>query len=133
METTVLSQAVRSSWSAETSYIEDEWNSENPARGQCAVTSLVVQDYMGGDILRARTFCGNQRESHFYNCMEDGTTVDLTAEQYPTEQAFEEAPLDRDRYESMRAKLLSDPTTAQKYAVFSQFVQRALLAAAQNY
>jgi hypothetical protein len=41
---------IRASWSEKTCDPVDlpEWSAENPARGQCAVTALVVQDLLGG-------------------------------------------------------------------------------------
>ena len=36
-------------WSVETS---SKWRRDNPACGQCSVTALVVQDLLGGEILK---------------------------------------------------------------------------------
>ena len=44
-----LFHVLRASWSTETG---GKWLSENPARGQCSVTALVVQDVLGGEILK---------------------------------------------------------------------------------
>lgn len=49
----------------------------NPARGQCAVTALVVQDLCGGDILKTSLPEG----WHFYNRI-NGQTSDFTASQF---------------------------------------------------
>ncbi len=38
-------EALIRSWSIETS---SKWTTENPAKGQCGVTALVVQDIYGG-------------------------------------------------------------------------------------
>ncbi len=67
--------AIRQCWSVETS---PRWLPENPARGQCNVTTLVFNDHFGGEILK--TSVGDQW--HFYNRV-DGTIYDLTAEQFP--------------------------------------------------
>ncbi len=40
-------EALIRSWSIETS---SKWTIENPAKGQCGVTALVVQDICGGKI-----------------------------------------------------------------------------------
>jgi hypothetical protein len=42
-------QQLRRSWSIETS---SGWQPGNPASGQCGVTALVVQDKLGGEILK---------------------------------------------------------------------------------
>lgn len=41
-----LLQTLYECWSSETS---SQWLPENPARGQCNVTSMVVQDILGGE------------------------------------------------------------------------------------
>ncbi len=46
MEKDVLN-ALRKSWSIQSS---SKWSVDNPAKGQCGVTSLVVQDILGGEI-----------------------------------------------------------------------------------
>jgi hypothetical protein len=44
-----LEKALFQAWSLESS---SKWIANNPAAGQCGVTALVVQDRLGGDILR---------------------------------------------------------------------------------
>lgn len=39
-----LYEALRKSWSIETS---SKWTSESPAKGQCGVTALIVQELCG--------------------------------------------------------------------------------------
>lgn len=52
------------SWSKETCYptLQDKWNKSNPSLGQCAITSLVVNDFCGGKIMR----CMVDGISHYY-------------------------------------------------------------------
>lgn len=69
-----ISSLLLKSWSVETS---SQWLPENPARGQCNVTSLVVQDLFGGEILKTEVSGG----WHFYNCI-DGQRYDFTASQF---------------------------------------------------
>ncbi len=70
-----LLSMLRESWSTETS---SQWLPENPARGQCNVTSLVVQDFFGGEILKTAASGG----WHFYNRIA-GERHDFTASQFP--------------------------------------------------
>lgn len=42
--------ALEQAWSIETS---SKWLPDKPARGQCSVTALVVQDVLGGDIVKS--------------------------------------------------------------------------------
>lgn len=44
--------ALQLAWGADTAYDPHDWSDDNRARGQCVVSSLVVQDYLGGDLLR---------------------------------------------------------------------------------
>jgi len=55
-----------------------KWTEENKAKGQCGVTSLVVNDYFGGDILKTKD---KDNFWHFYNLIDD-TLVDFTKSQY---------------------------------------------------
>jgi hypothetical protein len=69
-----LQSLLRDSWSSRTSAHPSE---RNPARGQCGVTTLVINDHFGGEILK--TSVGEIW--HFYNRIE-GRRVDFTAEQF---------------------------------------------------
>lgn len=64
----------RQSWSIETGR---QWRIDNPAAGQCGVTSLVVNDELGGDILKTDV----NGAWHFYNSI-DGKRVDFTMSQF---------------------------------------------------
>ncbi|WFU07239.1 hypothetical protein QA648_34705 (plasmid) [Rhizobium sp. CB3171] len=69
-----LLSILRISWSTETG---SQWLPENPASGQCNVTSLVVQDLLGGDILKTEV----PGAWHFYNRV-GRERFDLTASQF---------------------------------------------------
>lgn len=75
-------------WSRETSSL---WSPDNPARGQCGVTSLVVQDVFGGQILKTLL----QQGPHFYNLI-DGRRFDFTAGQFHEPIDYHDLPSDRD-------------------------------------
>lgn len=78
-----IEDAIRASWSLETAEEDDGWTPENPARGQCDVTSLIVQDIFGGDLLAAEVFLDGARvEWHMWNRLPGGAEVDLTREQF---------------------------------------------------
>ena len=70
----VIYEALIKSWSIETS---SKWTSENPAKGQCGVTALVVQEICGGKIKKTKV----GEEWHFYNCI-DGQRFDFTDTQF---------------------------------------------------
>lgn len=56
-----LEDAIRQSWSRETSDDPEEWSRQNPARGQCAPTALLVRELLGGEILTANVIRDGER------------------------------------------------------------------------
>lgn len=73
-----LYAAVEKSWGADTSASPDRWTEERPSIGQCAVTALIVQADFGGELLRVV----NQGESHYFNRLPTGRTLDWTRAQF---------------------------------------------------
>jgi hypothetical protein len=74
-----VKKAFRESWSTDTCHIFEE---DYPYYGQCAQTSIVIQEMFGGEILKTTGWPndkGNGR--HFYNQI-DGVRYDFTAEQF---------------------------------------------------
>lgn len=76
-----LQVALQTSWTADTSASPDEWTEDNPAWGQCAVTALVVQDYLGGQLMRGLVTHEGKEVSHYFNRW-DNVTHDITAVQF---------------------------------------------------
>ena len=73
-------RTLRLCWSRSSSSL---WSEDNPARGQCGVTALVVQDHFGGELLKTPV----DGKWHFYNRLE-GVRCDFTAEQFRTPPAY---------------------------------------------
>ena len=105
--------ALRKSWSRETALEGSRWSSASPAQGQCAVTALVVQDLLGGSLLRGELPSG----SHYWNRLPSGEEIDFTAEQFP-EGVLPTAVEERDR-----SYLLSDADTFRRYALLRAAVE----------
>jgi hypothetical protein len=83
MET--LRPILRAAWGPDTCYpnVSQEWGSDNPARAQCGMTALVVQDLLGGDLVLGEVHVdGAKFGNHYWNRLPDGTEVDLTADQF---------------------------------------------------
>ena len=116
-----LTTAITSSWSHETTSTPDEWSEENPARGQCVPTSLVVQDYLGGDIERLSTVYQGNTETHYRNIV-DGEPLDLSRAQYPEDQVFKPAPVTVDT----REYVLANANTRARYSKLTAGVQRLM-------
>ncbi|HYE58613.1 MAG TPA: hypothetical protein VD948_08910 [Rhodothermales bacterium] len=100
-----MADRIAAAWARDTSASADEWTPANPARGQCAVTALVVQDVYGGDLLRAMV----GGESHYFNRLPGGEEVDLTRQQFPPDAVVGAAEV------RMREYVLSFPETARRY------------------
>lgn len=71
-----IRNALSASWSHETSYFDD-WSPSNPSAGQCAVSAIIVQDYLGGEIKE----CAVNGIVHYFNVVE-GAVLDITAGQF---------------------------------------------------
>jgi hypothetical protein len=84
---------IRSCWSEKTCDPVDlpEWSAENPSLGQCAVTALVVQDLLGGEILLADVHHadGSRQGVHYWNRFPQGVEVDLTREQFTRSEVIQ--------------------------------------------
>jgi hypothetical protein len=102
---------IEQGWVADTS-AADNWSYDRPEAGHCAVTALIVQDILGGELRRALV----NGESHYWNRLEDGTIIDLTRSQFDAPLVIEdEVGRDRDyvlsnartkhRYELLRWRL----------------------------
>ena len=110
-----LERVIRAAWGYDTSEDPDEWSTDNPARGQCAVTALLIRDLFGGDILIATVFpsAGPPRERHAWNRLPSGIEVDLTADQFrngesvgpPEVREPRAEPDDRKRYDRFAARV----------------------------
>jgi hypothetical protein len=85
-------------WSKESS---SKYTPDNPAKGQCGVTSLVVQDLLGGEIVKTKLPEG----WHFYNKI-DGKYYDLTKSQFQEEIVYMHLP-------SIREESFMDTNEAQ--------------------
>lgn len=47
----IITDALFQSWSLRSS---SKWTKDNPAMGQCGVTALVVNDLIGGEIMKTK-------------------------------------------------------------------------------
>lgn len=110
--------------------IEDSWCEEtgglfcpdNPSKYQCAVTALVVQDYYGGKLVRGHVIVDERHISHYWNELPDGTTVDLTRQQFA-----EPLELVNDGYRERDYVLNAmGSTTKERYEVLKLRVDRLI-------
>lgn len=111
-----LGRELQDAWCRETSVQPGEWTARNPALGQCAVTALVVQDHLGGDLVQAIV----NGISHYWNRLESGEEVDLSREQFGRSVRIETEPGVRSR-----AYVLSFPDTVSRYDLLRERLKRA--------
>jgi hypothetical protein len=85
---TDVEKAVRASWAADTCSPDDAqrapWHDGNPAWGHCDITTLVVNDIFGGDLMLGEVHAkdGRQQGYHWWNLLAGGGELDLTYEQF---------------------------------------------------
>lgn len=84
-----IESAIRASWALDTCDDVDieDWTPDNPARGQCGATTLVLHDLLGGQIADAEVRDGDRIQGHHsWLRTPGGIDIDLTREQFsPTE------------------------------------------------
>ncbi len=101
-----LQQTLRQAWSDRTS---SKWTLTSPAAGQCSVTALVVQDLLGGDLLKTPV----GEAWHFYNRVAD-RIYDFTAEQFIDLPQYLDLP-------ATRVEAMAD-TTSQQYEALARAI-----------
>jgi hypothetical protein len=89
---TEVEEAIKASWSIETCdpIDTDNWSPDNPSRGQCGATALVVRDLLGGELLEAEVlFANGERQGfHYWNRLA-GIEVDLTRDQFRPDEVVQ--------------------------------------------
>ncbi|MDJ1477363.1 hypothetical protein QBX67_19520 [Bacillus sp. LS15-K4] len=103
-------EALIRSWSIETS---SKWTSGNPAKGQCGVTALIVQDIYGGEIKKTKT--GDMW--HLYNFI-DGQRFDFTETQFNKKLNYMDV-------ESNRKEAFAD-TNEKQYDILKEKIMKEL-------
>jgi len=120
-----IDEAIRACWSPDTCDPVDraDWSDANPARGQCAVTALVVQDILGGELLAADVHHadGARQGVHYWNRLSGGVEVDLTRNQFAHGEVIGSADV------VPRPKDLNRGRLADQYRRLSDRVARNLL------
>jgi hypothetical protein len=106
----IIIELLKQCWSLETS---SRYTPGNPYRGQCGVTSLVIQDYFGGEILKTRI----GEVWHFYNRI-SGKQYDFTANQFDHQIHYEHVI-------SNKSEAFEDTNDSQ-YQILKQRFEKAL-------
>jgi len=116
---TDIERAIRSGWSFDTQPHDTrtEWIADNPARSQCLVTALVVNDLLGGELIRGEVHVNGRRtDYHWWNRLGAGVEIDLTREQFRREEVVAGGVVvprpatftrPREEYELLRSRVLT--------------------------
>lgn len=72
-------------WASDTTSPPVSWSPLRSAKNQCSVTSLIFQDYFGGQILSTKT----SGATHFYNWI-GGLKRDLTDSQFAEPEPYDD-------------------------------------------
>ncbi|UQX04610.1 hypothetical protein [Streptomyces sp. RerS4] len=133
---TDIERALRSSWSAETCTPEfrPHWTPDNPARDQCGVTAMVLNDLLGGELIRGEVHVNGERvDYHWWNRLNAGIEIDLAREQFRSDEIVTEGiviprppvaqwPRLREEYELLRDRVLEKLSQQQAAPPSSPFL-----------
>ncbi|MCM1053505.1 MAG: hypothetical protein NC483_05990 [Ruminococcus sp.] len=94
------------------SKVQDDWNENNKCFGMCAITSLIINDYSGGDICKIHV----DGISHYFNLVED-KIIDLASSQFNHNIDYKDYQIidrqkiltdDTERYNILKARLIKE-------------------------
>ena len=90
------------------------------------MTALVINDYLGGEIVWAEAKIPDGRGiSHYFNLI-DEQEVDLTRNQFPEGTVMPRGVEKKKQYASTKDYVLSFPVTQQRYLLLKQQVEEYL-------
>ena len=95
--------------------VQNEWNDKNKSFGMCAITSLIINDYFGGNICKIHV----DGISHYFNLIEN-RIVDFTSSQFNHEIDY------RDYQIIDRQKILIDDTKTRYHILKSKLIKALL-------
>jgi hypothetical protein len=117
-----LIDAIVDSWDVMTSAPSAHYAAgDGKPHGQCAVTALVVQDYLGGTLLRGTTEHG----SHYWNLIPGVGEIDLTRGQFAADlEITRGVEVDRERVTDGERAIAA--RTAERYTLLAERVKHQL-------
>lgn len=95
--------------------VQNTWNENNKCLGMCAITSLVVNDYFGGDICKIHV----DEISHYFNLIDD-KIIDLTSSQFTHE-------IDYKNYQIIDREKNFTEETKERYNILKRNVINTML------
>tara|TARA_B100002003_G_C13629173_1_gene322005 strand:+ start:85 stop:462 length:378 start_codon:yes stop_codon:yes gene_type:complete len=116
-----VESAIKNSWDRETCHYKFLWDDKElpESAGHCRVVSLIVQDFMGGEIMYSY-IRGNPKWDHYWNKLPNGKEVDLTKDQFPKNIKFVKPKI------ISRKEALSSKRTQTGYEILKKRVKKIL-------
>lgn len=126
-----VEECLHKTWSNITSADSLHYPSNNPAWGQCAVSALVAQDFLGGTLLRFDISTLDDplvaaMRSHYVNVLDNGYMIDFTQSQFQNQEEYRELCSFEKGEVRAREYLLSNPQTKERYEVLRINVAKEL-------
>ena len=90
----------------------NDWDDCNPTLGHCAIVSLLVNDYFGGEIYKIKVY----GTSHYFNFI-DNNVVDFTSNQFNKKIDY------NGKIKEERLELLQNEDTLLRYKVLKMILQ----------
>jgi len=118
-----LKSVLEKAWCRKTCYppSQEMWTPETPCSGQCAVTSLVVQEILGGEI----KYCKHLH--HYWNIFPDGKELDFTRAQFPRNvKPCSDAIVLREYILTGGSMTIDSARTRERYKLLKQRVEKFL-------
>lgn len=112
-----LKKILYSCYSKELCYpkVKNDWTEKNKSLGMCAITTLIVNDYFGGEICKIHV----DGISHYFNLI-NNKIIDLTFSQFKCE-------VDYKNYKIVDRKTILNEDTKKRYILLKGKVQNELL------
>jgi xanthine dehydrogenase iron-sulfur cluster and FAD-binding subunit A len=107
-----ITEVLLECWSIKSSSL---WTKENPAKGQCGVTALVINEIYGGEILKTKL---PNNKWHYYNFI-NGKSYDFTKSQFENDIEYQDVA-------SNRVEALTDTNEEQYNFLFNDFNNRVV-------
>ncbi|HYD04027.1 MAG TPA: hypothetical protein VEC16_07060 [Alphaproteobacteria bacterium] len=122
-----LEQAIMTSWRRITSSDPDNWSENNPAWGQSEASALVMNDYLGGEIVWSNVLLRNRKKGINYYRNKAGHKENRLLEmQFPESAVIPNAMPKKEGYNSTREYLLSDENVLINYNLLKKDVEKYL-------
>jgi len=114
----LLQKYLYKTYSKDTCYplCRDNWNDDNPTLGHCAIVTLIINDYFGGEIYKIKV----DGISHYFNVI-DNNIVDLTASQFSKKIDYS------GKVKKERNEIINDSDTLFRYNLLKTKLELSLI------